>query len=121
MRARCLPRETRSLDDAPQANHIAAIIGEAAASADRPRIAKIMSDIPSYHASPVEAAEVANEAGARLLVFTHLTPPPPLRVAEWVFTRGVSAVRPDGWVLADDGLLVELPVGTQAIETRQLR
>ncbi len=32
-----------------QANHIVAQIGEAAAKADRPRIAKIMSDIPSYH------------------------------------------------------------------------
>ena len=46
-----------------QANQIVAMIGEAAAQADRPRVAKIMHDIPSYHTSPVEAAEVANEAG----------------------------------------------------------
>lgn len=104
-----------------QANHIVAQIEEAAAKAGRSRVAQIMHDIPSYHTSPVEAAEVANEAGVRLLVLYHLTPPPPLRVAEWVFTRGVTEVRPDGWMLADDGLLVELPAGTNAVETRQLR
>lgn len=104
-----------------QANHMVAQIGEAAAQAGRPRVAKIMGDIPSYHTSPVEAAEVANEAGVQLLVLYHLTPPPPLKIAEWVFTRGVSDVRPDGWLLADDGLLVELPRDSSAVTTRWLR
>ena len=104
-----------------QANHLVALIGEAAAKAGRPRVAKIMADIPSYHTSPVQAAEVANEAGVKLLVLYHLTPSPPLRIVEWVFTRGVSDVRPDGWLLADDGLLVELPVGSTDITTRTLR
>jgi ribonuclease Z len=101
-----------------QANHIVAQIGEAAAQADRPRIAKIMSDIPTYHSSPVQAAEVANEAGVKLLVLYHLTPPPPVRIVEWVFTRGVADVRPEGWLLADDGLLVELPIDSTDVTTR---
>lgn len=104
-----------------QANHIVAIIGEAAAAGGRPRIAKIMGDIPSYHTSPVEAAEIANEAGVKLLVFYHLTPPPPFSLMETIFTRGVSDVRSDGWVLADDGLLVELPAGSDAVEVGQVR
>jgi ribonuclease Z len=104
-----------------QANHLVAMIGEAAANAGRPRVAKIMGDIPSYHTTPVEAAEAANEAGVRLLVLYHLTPPPPLSVVEWVFTRGVSEVRPDGWLLADDGLLIELPIDSNKLTTRQLR
>jgi ribonuclease Z len=104
-----------------QANHLVAMIGEAAAAAGRPRVAKIMGDIPSYHTSPVEAAEAANEAGVKLLVLYHLTPPPPLRVVEWVFTRGVSQVRPEGWLLGDDGLLIELPVDSDRVSTRQLR
>ena len=54
----------------------------------------------------------------KLLVLYHLTPPPPARIVEWVFTRGVSDVRPDGWLLADDGLLVELPVGSTDVTTR---
>jgi len=104
-----------------QANHLVAMIGEAAASAGRPRVAKIMGDIPSYHTSPVQAAEAANEAGVKLLVLYHLTPSPPLRIVERVFTRGVSQVRPDGWLLADDGLLVELPVDSSSLTTRQLQ
>jgi ribonuclease Z len=104
-----------------QANHIVAMIGEAAARAGRPRVAKVMGDIPSYHTSPVEAAQIANEAGVRLLVLYHLTPPPPVRPAEWAYVRGVADVRRDGWVLADDGLLVELPEGSAAVHTRRLR
>ena len=104
-----------------QANQIVGMIGEAAAQADRPRVAKIMHDIPSYHTSPVEAAEVANEAGVKLLVMYHLTPPPPFRIVEWVFTRGVSDVRPGGWVMADDGLLIEMPADSSEINTRQLQ
>ncbi len=104
-----------------QANHLVDQLRVSAERAGRKRIVKIMTDIPSYHTTPVEAAEVANEAGVRLLVLYHLNPPPPARFMERVFTRGVSGVRPDGWVLGDDGLLVELPVGTQAVETTELR
>jgi ribonuclease Z len=104
-----------------QANHLVAQIGEAAARAGRPRVAKLMADIPSYHSSPVQAAEIANQAGVKLLVLHHLTPPPPTRLVEWVYTRGVSDVRPGGWLLADDGLLVELPLDSSEVRTRRLR
>ncbi len=103
-----------------QADHIVARIEAAARAADRPRIAKIMSDIPDYHTTPVQAAEVANEAGVGLVVFYHLTPPPPVALLERIYVRGVSDVRPDGWLLGDDGLLVELPAGSDAIEVRQI-
>ncbi|MDX2169513.1 MAG: MBL fold metallo-hydrolase [Deltaproteobacteria bacterium] len=99
-----------------QANHLVGLLQAEAERTGRQRIAKILADIPSYHTSPVEAAEVANAAGVRLLVLYHLTPPPPAWVVERAFVRGVAAVRPQGWVLADDGLLVTLPAGTQDIE-----
>jgi ribonuclease Z len=103
-----------------QANHLVALIGEAAAGAGRDRVAKLMGDIPSYHTSPVQAAEAANEAGVQLLVMYHLTPPPPTWVVEQVFVRGVSDVRPSGWLLADDGMLLVLPVGSTEIEIEAL-
>jgi ribonuclease Z len=103
-----------------QANHLVAMIGEAGKAGGRPRVAKIMGDIPSYHTSPVEAAEEANAAGVKLLVLYHLTPPPRNGFMERVFTRGVSDVRKSDWLLADDGLVVELPAGSSEVRTRQL-
>jgi ribonuclease Z len=103
-----------------QANHLVAMIGEAAAAHGRPRVAKIMHDIPSYHTSPVEAAETANEAGVKLLVLYHLTPPPRNGFMEQVFVRGVADARKGDWTLANDGLLVELPAGSSEVRTSQL-
>jgi ribonuclease Z len=102
---------------APQ---IISAIGASAASAGRTRIAKIMRDIPDYHANPVEAAEVANAAGVKLLVLSHLVPPPPNSLAERIFARGVDAARDGDWRLGEDGLLVELPVASADIRTRTL-
>jgi ribonuclease Z len=102
---------------APQ---IISAIGASAASAGRTRIAKIMRDIPDYHANPVEAAEVANAAGVKLLVLSHLVPPPPNTLAERIFARGVDAARDGDWRLGEDGLLVELPVASADIRTRTL-
>jgi len=103
-----------------QANHLVAMIGEAGAAHGRPRIAKIMHDIPSYHTSPVEAAESANEAGVKLLVLYHLTPPPRFGLMERAFVRGVADVRKGDWTLAEDGLLIELPAGSAEVRTSQL-
>jgi len=103
-----------------QANHLIAIIGEAAAAAGRDRVAKIMHDIPSYHTTPVQAAEAANEAGVRFLVLYHLNPPPPNGFVARVFVRDVARTRPDRWILGDDGTLVELPFGSDAVTTRKL-
>jgi ribonuclease Z len=103
-----------------QANHLVAIAQEASARAGLARQAKILSDIPDYHTTPVEAARLANDAGARLLVLTHLTPPPLNAFVERVYVRGVSDVRPDGWLLGDDGTLVELPSGSDEIRVGKL-
>jgi ribonuclease Z len=102
-----------------QANHIVKILQEASTQT-RPRAAKILGDIPSYHATPTEAAEIANEAGVKLLVMTHLTPPPPNAMVERMFVRGVDDVRKGGWVLADDGMLFTLPEGSEKIERSKL-
>ncbi len=75
-----------------------------------------MADIPDYHTTPVQAAEVANEAGVRLLVMYHLNPPPPNPLVEKVFLRGVAEVRPEGWLLGDDGTLVTLPAASHEVQ-----
>jgi ribonuclease Z len=104
-----------------QANHMVKAIERVTRAAGLERPAHIMADIPDYHTTPVEAARIANEAGVRLLLFYHLTPPPPVKAVERIYTRGVDAVRPDGWLVADDGMLVEIPLGEGEIRVRSLR
>lgn len=81
---------------------------------DNPRMAKLLNDIQSYHTTPEQAAQIANQAGARLLVLTHLTPPLPDFLAEPAFMAPVERVRPSGSLLGRDGLMVSLPQNSQA-------
>lgn len=92
-----------------QANHMVEKMQAAAAKAGNARVAKIFSDIPSYHTSPTEAARAANEAGVSELVLTHLTPAPDNVMAKRIFMRGVSDVRKSHVRLAEDGMAVILP------------
>ncbi len=92
-----------------QANHMVGKIGASSAKAGDARLAKIMADIPAYHSTPVDAARAANEAGAQLLLLTHLTPAPDNGVAKRIFLRGVSKERRRGVRLAEDGMAVILP------------
>lgn len=93
-----------------------------ALSADRPSaLGKILKDTLDYHTSPVEAAEVANEAGASLLVYSHIVPPLPNALATDIFLRGVDDIRPEGVVLGYDGMLVRLPVGSSSILIEDIR
>ncbi len=99
-----------------QSNSLIAVLGEALTQAGRDRPAKIMHDIPDYHTNPADAARIANQAHAKLLVFTHINPPLPNGIAERAFLRGVSDVRPDGWMLGRDGTLIRLPGYSDIIE-----
>jgi ribonuclease Z len=95
-------------------------IGNALTSVGQWRAAKIMHDIPPYHTSPVDAARIANEAGAKLLVFTHLIPMLPNDLAERMFLHGVSSVRASGVRLGHDGLLIRLTQGKHDIDISDL-
>jgi ribonuclease Z len=103
-----------------QANHLVSRIEAAARAAGNARVAKILSDIPDYHTSPVEAAEIANQAGVKLLILYHLTPPPPVKLLERAYVRGVSDVARTDWRLGDDGLFVELPAGSDVVRVGRL-
>lgn len=92
-----------------QANHMVALMQRAAAKAGSAATAKIFADIPSYHTSPEDAARIANKANADWLVLTHLTPAPDNPVAKRIFMRGVSAIRGDNIVMAEDGMAIFLP------------
>jgi ribonuclease Z len=67
------------------------------------RLAKLASDIPTYHTTPVEAAAIAEEAGVPHLVLTHLVPGPPNVLARRMFLEGVSEAYSGEVTLGVDG------------------
>ena len=81
-----------------------------------PLLSTVYYDIQDYHASPIEAAQAANEANVKELIFYHLTPAPQNFIAKIIFVRGVNEVRPKNWSLADDGTMAILPVGSEKVE-----
>jgi len=101
---------------APQ---LVARMNAAATAAGRKNLAKITADIPDYHTTPVEAAELATETGAKHLLFTHVVPPLPLPGLDRVFLEGVSGAFAGGVTLGRDGTFVSLPSGSSAVEVSE--
>ena len=97
-----------------QANHMVAVIENFALQNGAKLRAKVMADIKTYHTTLIEAADIANKADVKKLVFYHLTPAPRNYLTELMFVRGVDEVRKD-WLLAEDGTLVVLPVDSDEI------
>ena len=72
------------------------------------RMIKIGRDIVTYHTSPVEAAELAREAGVKKLVFTHIAGIADNFVTRMFFLRGVSDVYDGDVMVANDGDWLDL-------------
>ncbi|QPC99821.1 MBL fold metallo-hydrolase [Qipengyuania soli] len=91
-------------------------IGKTLAARGNADAAKIMADIPDYHTSPEEAAEVAQEAGVKALVLYHLVPGPPVAPVAKAFL-GNAEEKFDGELrIGEDGMLVSLPTHGESIE-----
>ena len=84
-------------------------------------VAIITKDIMDYHATPTEAAESAQAAGAKQLVLSHLVPPIPSSY----FYPAFLADAPDKFdgkiTVGEDGMLFSLPAGKTNIEQTQLK
>jgi len=101
---------------APQ---LVAVMTRVAEQAGRERIAKITRDILDYHATPVQAAEVARDAKVGFLLYYHIVPPLPLAPLETVFLEGVDEVFQGPVAVGRDGTAVLLPAGGEAIELEE--
>lgn len=88
-------------------------IAGAAESAGNTRAAKILRDVPSYHATPVQAAQAAAEAGAGHLLLYHIVPPLPTAAFERVFLGGIADIYDGRVSLGQDGTLISLPLEGQ--------
>jgi ribonuclease Z len=103
------------------ARPIVKALEDASRESGNERRAAIMHDIQDYHIAPDEAARLANEAHARLLVLYHLLPAPDGVLARRLFARGIDDVRPGGWTIAEDGSLYTLPIGSDVVEAGTVR
>lgn len=77
-------------------------------------IAKITYDILDYHASPVEAAEIARDAGVGHLLYYHIVPPLLVPGMEATWLEGVDDVFTD-YTVGVDGTAFSLPAGSTDI------
>ncbi len=85
------------------------IMEQSARAHNQPEIAKIFHDILTYHTTPEQAADEAQQAHVRALALTHIIPPLPIRILEDPFL-GDARSRFHGplWVM-NDGDLISLP------------
>lgn len=102
------------------AKHMIARVSEQLAADGEARLAQFTRDILDYHASPAEAAALAREAGARMLVLTHLVPPVPNRLIGRIFLAGTADVWNGPIILGADGMHFALPGGSKVIREEQL-
>lgn len=78
------------------------------------RYAKILNDIQSYHANTDSLASLVEGGDFNMLALYHLVPPPQNFLMEKIFKRKL----PDDVIITEDGMMFELPLGSDVIEVR---
>jgi ribonuclease Z len=96
------------------APNLVGIMNAAAKKTGNAGMAKITFDILDYHASPVEAAEIARDAGAGHLLYYHIVPPLILPGMEAAWLKGVDAVF-SNYTMGEDGTAFTLPPNSEEI------
>jgi ribonuclease Z len=83
-------------------------------------LAKITLDILDYHASPVEAAETARDAGVGHLLYYHIVPPLIFPGQETLYLNGAENIFTD-YTVGQDGTGFSLPANSSDILVNDLR
>jgi ribonuclease Z len=77
-------------------------------------LAKITYDILDYHASPVEAAETARDAGVGHLLYYHIVPPLIIPGQKTLWLDGAEDIFPN-YTIGEDGVQFSLPSNSKEI------
>ncbi|TDG13369.1 MBL fold metallo-hydrolase [Seongchinamella unica] len=77
-------------------------------------MAKITYDILDYHASPVEAAETARDAGVGHLLYYHIVPPLVIPGQDLLYLNGAEDIFPN-YTIGEDGVAFTLPANSKEI------
>lgn len=97
------------------APNLVGIQRDAAEKAGRTNLARVFHDIPGYHTSPEDAARLAQRAGVKMLVFTHIVPALPMKPLEKAFLGKAPSLYKGRLAVGHDGDFVSLPAGGEQI------
>ena len=97
------------------APNLVAMQREAAVRHGRSNLAAVFHDILSYHTTPEQAAGIAERAHVRMLLFTHVIPPLPLKGLEGPYLGKSRQIFHGQLQVGHDGDFVSLPAGTTEI------
>jgi ribonuclease Z len=86
-------------------------LAKALGAAGQSRQSKIVADVLDYHASAESLIELGKTSNVDMVAFYHLVPVPPTSLLKNVFLRGA----PDNFLLTEDLMWFELPVGSDEI------
>lgn len=100
------------------APRLVALMHEAATTVGNTNLARITSDIPDYHASPMDAAETARDADVGHLLYYHIVPPLIVPGQASLYLDGADEVFPD-YTVGVDGVQFSLPAGSREIVLTQ--
>lgn len=87
------------------------ILTEQTRAAGAPNIATITEDILDYHATPTEAARIAQTAGVDALVLYHIVPVVPSRLFYPAFLGDAASEFNGHITISEDRMIFTLPVG----------
>jgi ribonuclease Z len=96
------------------APNLVMMMHEAAKKNGNEGMAKITIDILDYHASPVEAAETARDAGVGHLLYYHIVPPLIIPGQDVLYLDGADEIFPD-YTIGEDGTSFSLPANSVEI------
>ena len=75
------------------------------------RLEKVFFDIQDYHANTSDLSTLVDNSGVRQLALYHLVPAPQNALFEKIFSRDL----PEGTIITEDGMIFELPAGSDKI------
>jgi ribonuclease Z len=84
--------------------------------AGRQNLAKVMFDVVNYHTTPEEAAQIAQDAGVKALVFNHIVPPLPLSGLDPVFLQRAATIYTGPLRIGVDGDWITLAAGRSSVD-----
>jgi len=99
---------------------LVALLGEVMTDKKMDNLAHVMRDILTYHTTPEEAAQEANEAGAKQLIFNHIVPPMPVRFGYPAFVGDAGQFYKGPITVGEDGMFFSLPANSGEVTKKRL-